>query len=278
MAFAPASADRGDADYVVRGVPLDATGSFRRGYARGPDRIRELSRSYEAWVPGPDVDLAETAILDAGDVDAWHDTEEVVGFASGLVADDVDAGATPVLLGGEHTVSVAGVRGTEPDVYVALDAHLDLKREHRGERYHHGCVASLVRETGADVVVVGARSGSEEEYRRAERADDVTVIAAEETTGSDAGLDAVREAVPDGATVYLSVDLDVADPGHAPGVGTPEPWGLGPATVRDAVDALAPRCVGFDVVEHVPAYDEGGATAALAAGLVRRFVAAAETV
>lgn len=273
MEFAPATSDAADAEYILRGVPLDATGSFRRGYARAPDRIREISRSYESWVPGPDVDLAGVGIHDAGDVDAWHDVEEVVEFATGLVADDVDRGATPVLLGGEHTASIAGVRATVPDVYVAFDAHLDLKREHRGERYHHGCVASIARDDGVAVVVAGARSGTEEEYATATRSDDVTVVGVD-----DASPGAVIDAVPADADVYCSVDLDVVDPGHAPGVGTPEPWGLAPADVRDAVDGLAPRCVGFDVVEHVPSFDEGGATAALAAGLVRRFVAAAEAV
>lgn len=268
MRFGPATEDRADADYVVRGVPLDATGSFRRGYARGPARIRELSRSYESWVPGPDVDLADLPIHDAGDVDAWHDAEEVVDFTAGVVADDVADGAVPVLLGGEHTVSVAGIRATDPDVVVSLDAHLDLKREHRGERIHHGCVGSLALEEGAELVVAGARSGTETEYERAAERPDITVLEAEVL-----GDGAVLDHVPDDAAVYLSVDLDVVDPGSAPGVGTPEPCGVRPTAVRDAVAAIAPRAVGFDVVECVPAYDEGETTAALAAHLVGTFVA-----
>lgn len=265
---AAGTSDRDDADYVVRGVPLDLTGSYRRGYGRAPARIREVSRSFEPYGPAAGIDLDGVAIHDAGDVDVWPDAEEVLAFAAGRVSDDVDAGAVPVLLGGEHTVSVAGLRGTAPDVFVSLDAHLDLRSEFAGERVHHACVTSLALEEGVDAVVAGARSGTQREFDRAASVDAVATIGADGFVAS-----AVADTVPDDASIYLSVDLDVVDPGAAPGVGTPEPFGVEPSAVRDVVRSLAPQAVGFDVVECVPSHDAGEATVALAAGLVDSFLA-----
>jgi agmatinase len=168
--------------------------------------------------------------------------------------------AVPLVVGGEHTVTVAAVRALEPDVVVCLDAHLDLREAYAGNPLSHATTARHALDAGAEVVVLGARAGSEREWERADRGD-VTVVLPEDVPSWEPVLD---------ERIYLSVDIDAADPGFAPGTGTPEPFGLSPATMCGAVRRLAPAAVGFDVVE-VNDRDNGQA-ATLAAKLLRAFV------
>ncbi|MFP4188186.1 MAG: agmatinase [Halobacteriales archaeon] len=260
MNFAGADDGYEDAEYVVAGFPLDATASFRKGTRFAPSRVREASRSFETYVRDASVDVAEVPFHDYGDIDAWNDARETVEFGEGVVADFVGDGKTPAVVGGEHTVSVAGFRGTDADSVVIFDAHLDLKDEFEGSAYSHACVARRAAEEGRDVYVVGAREGSRDEWRYADESGNVHYRSFDELVS--AGFDAP----------YVSVDLDVLDPGHAPGVGTPVPRGASPDQLFDAVRSLAPRAVGFDVVEACPPYGAGEAEF-VAASLVRDFVA-----
>jgi len=255
-----ADAPFADADYVVAGAPLDVSTSFRPGARFGPDRIRKFARTFEDYHPETGTHFSELRVADRGDVHAWHDTAEYLDYLEGVLTDVHWADAVPVLLGGEHTVSVAGVRAADPDVFVALDAHLDLREELGGDELSHSTVTRHALDVADEAVVVGARSGSEAEWERATDGD-VTVVEP----------DNAAEWTPDvDGSVYLSVDIDAADPAYAPGTGTPEPFGLDAATMRDLVRALAPQAVSFDVVE-VNDRDDGQA-ATLAAKLVREFV------
>ena len=260
MRFAGADDGYKDAEAVVAGFPLDVTASFRKGAGFAPSRIREASLSFETYVREADVDVGDLGVYDHGDLEAWNDAEETVEFSAGVVEGFVEDGKVPVILGGEHTVSVAGFRGTEASSVVIFDAHLDLKDEFEGDEYSHACVARRAVERGHDVFVVGAREGSRDEWAFAEETDEVTLLGFDETEGIDTDAP------------YVSVDLDVLDPGYAPGVGTPVPYGASPEELRDAVLSLAPDAAGFDVVEACPAYGSGEAEF-LAASLVRDFLA-----
>ena len=262
MTFPGATADRSDAAYVVVGAPLDVSTSFHPGARFGPARIRHYAEAFEDYDPGSGARFTDLGVHDAGDVRAWDDAAEYVEFLTGTLADVARDGAVPLLLGGEHTVSVAGVRATEPDVFVCLDAHLDLREAYDGNAWSHATVTHHALSVADEAVVLGARSGSEAEWERA-GADDVTVVPPEDVAGWVPDFD-------DGARVYCSVDVDAADPAVAPGTGTMEPFGLGSREMRDVVRAVAPRAVGFDAVE-VNDRDDGQA-AALAAKLLREFV------
>jgi agmatinase len=255
--FPGADADPDGADYLVVGAPLDATTSFRPGTRFGPDRVRRFARSFEDYDHRTDSHFSELAVADHGDVEPWTDLSAYLDYLEGTLA---DADAVPITLGGEHTVSVAGVRATDPDVYLALDAHLDLREEYAGASLSHATVTRRALSVVDRAVVVGARSGSEPEWDRAAR-EDVSVV----PPGSVADWNPFVE-----GSVYLSVDVDAADPAVAPGTGTPEPFGLASRELREAVRAVAPHAVGFDVVE-VNDRDDGQA-ATLAARLVREFV------
>ncbi|MFB6137168.1 MAG: arginase family protein [Halobacteriaceae archaeon] len=298
--FPGAGAGRERADYAVVGAPLDVSASFRPGARFGPDRVRALARGFEDYDRRTDARFSALGVHDAGDVRAWPDAAEYLDFLAGELGDFVADGVHPLLLGGEHTVSIAGVRATSPDVVVCLDAHLDLRESYDGEPYSHATVTRHALDVAERVVVVGARAGSQAEWERADQAD-VTVVppaavtdlhgAAPETVlrtlragatdgetaaGTCAGGSPDHQSSPGpaiddpDATVYCSVDVDVADPAYAVGTGTPEPGGLSAATCRALVRAVAPHAAGFDVVE-VTDRDDGQA-GLLGAKLLRDHV------
>jgi agmatinase len=258
--FPGATADRSQASYAVVGAPLDASTTFRPGTRFGPRRVRHFSEPFDDYDHRTDRHFTDLAVHDHGDVGAAGDPAEFLEFLAGTLADYRADGVVPLTVGGEHTVTVAGLRACQPDVYVCLDAHLDLYEEYAGDPLSHATVTSHALSHAEEVVLLGARTGSEAEWDRAER-EGVTVVPPEAVADWTADFD---------GTAYLSVDIDAADPGFAPGTGTPEPFGLHPREMRDVVRAVAPQSVGFDVVE-VADHDDGQA-ASLAAKLLREFV------
>jgi len=274
--FPGATASRDDAAYVVVGAPLDLSTSFRPGTRFGPERIRRFARPFDDYDRRTDLHFSDCSVHDHGDVRAWDDASEYLAWLAGELRDVVADDAVPLVLGGEHTVSAAAVEAVAPEVFVCLDAHLDLRRDLDGNEHSHATVTRRILDGGDPAessddaaagveaaVVLGARTGSPEEWDRAAAAD-VTVVAPEDVAEFD-----LRSWL-DGRTAYLSVDVDAADPGFAPGTGTPEPFGLEPRVLRDVVRTVAPHAAGFDVVE-VNDRDDGQA-ASLAAKLCREFV------
>ncbi|WP_435333818.1 agmatinase [Haloarchaeobius sp. TZWWS8] len=261
--FPGAIADRADADYVVVGAPLDVSTTFQPGTRFGPDRIRHFSETFDDYDQRSGQHFSELAVADHGDVRAWDDAGEYLDYLRGVCTDVVWDDAVPLVLGGEHTVTLANVRAVEPDVFVCLDAHLDLRSEYDGNELSHATVTRHVLDIADEAVILGARTGSEAEWDRAAE-DDVTVVPVED----------VAEWTPDfgDRDVYLSVDIDGADPAFAPGTGTMEPFGLTSREMRDVVRAVgdAGQVTGFDVVE-VNDRDDGQA-ASLGGKLLREFV------
>ncbi|MFB6297235.1 MAG: arginase family protein [Salinirussus sp.] len=258
--FPGAVADRDRADYVLLGAPLDRSTSFRPGTRFGPRQLRHRATPFEDYDSRTDSRFTDLAVHDHGDIAPADDAAEYLEFLRGTVADVARDGAVPLLAGGEHTVSLAALRALDPDVYVTLDAHLDLRERYAGTELSHATVTHHALEVADEAVVLGARSGSEREWERADRPDVTAVSPA----------DVPEWTPPTGERLYLSVDIDAADPGFAPGTGTPEPFGLAPAEMRRVVRAVAPAAVGFDVVE-VTDRDHGQA-ATLGAKLLRAFV------
>jgi len=266
--FPGATTDREAASYMVVGAPLDATTTFQPGTRFGPDRIRRFAETYDDYDHDTGSHFSALGVHDAGDVQPWDDVEAYLDHLAAELRSVVLDDAVPLLLGGEHTVTYAGVEAVDPDVLVVVDAHLDLRDAYDGNPWNHACVTRRALDD-LDVdraVIVGARTGSEAEWDRA-AAGDVDVVAPEDARGWLDDLDSDRFA--DGSA-YLSVDVDGLDPGFAPGTGTMEPFGLDPRTVRDLVRAIAPHAAGFDVVE-VNDRDDGQA-AAIGGKLLREFV------
>jgi agmatinase len=261
--FPGATADREAADYAVVGAPLDVSTTFQPGTRFGPERVRTFARTFDDYDRRTGSRFTDLCVHDHGDVRAWDDAAEYLEFLEGVCSDYRREGTLPLLVGGEHTVSVAGVRAADPEVFVCLDAHLDLRTDYDGNELSHATTTRHALDVADRAVVLGARTGSEAEYERAARGD-VTVHPPAE----------VGDWTPDpdlaDRRVYLSVDVDAADPGFAPGTGTMEPFGLAPREMRRVVREVAPHADGFDVVE-VNDRDDGQA-AALAGKLLRAFV------
>jgi agmatinase len=195
------------------------------------------------------------------------------------VAELAGAHRIPVLLGGEHNATEGVVRALhqrhEGLRVLVLDAHLDLLDEYQGDLRSHACVTRrCADEVGVgNIAVLGIRSASRDELVSAgeEGLAFATADGAREL-GLATVLEELLVSLGEGP-LHLSIDLDVLDPSHAPGVQNPEPWGISPLEVRQVIEAVAPRLVGLDVMECAPTYD-GGQTAALAARLLRHAVGA----
>jgi agmatinase len=268
--FADADTDPGTARYIIFGVPYDATTSFRPGTRMGPRAIREFSYNFETYCHEYDLDLAEVPVHDAGDIEPFSLPVDVIEQVR-LAVEEIGAlDRIPIMLGGEHSVTVGAVQVQKPDCYVVCDAHLDLRQEYGNTPYSHACVTRRILEVGVkDIVIIGARSGTREEFEAArdldlDTADDVRRM------GIGAVIEEVQEIIR-GKSVYLSVDADVIDCCLTPGLGTPEPFGLTPSDVREVVGSLAPSATGFDYVEVCPV--DAGQTAAVAARIIRDFIA-----
>ncbi len=255
---------------TILGAPFDATATHRAGARWAPAAIRWASDALESYSPVQQRDLQEIRLADAGDLDlAGVDAAQAVERVRDAVA---AAQGLPVLLGGEHTVTVGAVTALldrHADLgLVVVDAHLDLRDDYAGARWSHATTLARIldRMDGRRIVVVGARSGTREEWTRA---DGLLAVA---PTGR---LPQPAWAALADRPLYLSVDIDGLDPAHAPGTGNPEPLGLAVDDLVTLVSVLRQgRVVGCDLVEVSPPYDPGGRTAMLAAWLLREMILA----
>lgn len=263
---------RAAARWVLFGAPLDATVSFRPGSRFGPGAIRAASPVLEEWSPALGVGFAERPFADAGDLEfAPGDVDGALQAIHQVAADILAEGRRPLMLGGEHLVTwpaVAAAAERHPGLRVLqLDAHADLRADYMGLAASHATVMRRVTEViGPDrCYQLGIRSGTAEEWA-------LGSTATHFAPGASALPAAWREELARGP-LYLTVDIDFADPAFAPGTGTPEPGGATAGELLRLIDGLAGlQLVGADVVEVAPAYDSAGATAVLAAKVVRELL------
>ncbi|MCS7174031.1 MAG: agmatinase [Armatimonadetes bacterium] len=257
---------------AILGVPYDGTQSYRRGAAQGPEAIRAASWSLETYSPVLHRDLeAHLAVADLGDLPvAGLDPSAMVEVVARTVA-SLDADTAPVLLGGDHTLTLGAVRALvarHPDLRVVqFDAHADLREVYEGNRLSHASVMRRVWEVVGDgrIVQLGIRSGIQEEFEFAR-------AHCRWSLGALALPDTVRHELQQ-VPVYLTLDLDVLDPAFAPGVGNPEPGGPSFQDLCGALRGLGRlRVVGLDVVELAPPLDPSGVSAVVAAKLLREVL------
>jgi agmatinase len=145
-----------------------------------------------------------------------------------------------------------------------------MQDEYRGSPYNHDCVTARVSEITPNIIILGARSGSRDEFARAREKYHLYTADEIRDRGIKTVLDEIKALIGD-ADLYLSIDADSIDCCLTPGLGTPEPFGLTPREVRDVVRALAKNAVGFDYVEVLP--NDAGQTAMVAAHIIREFIA-----
>ena len=259
---------------ALLGVPYEGTACFRKGTARGPDTIREISDGLESYSPFHDRDLRDTSFADLGNVilpvdDPEGVTKHLREVCRGLFQEQV----TPVLLGGEHSFTpgaVAAALEVHPELAVLqLDAHADLREEWNATRWSHACAMRRTLDLlpSDRLLQCGIRSGTREEF--AELRESNRLVAADAIDLHDA-LKALGS-----APLYLTLDLDIFDPALLPGTGTPEPGGID-WPIFESLLAVIPwsRVVACDIVELAPALDPSDCSAILAAKIVREIVLA----
>jgi arginase/agmatinase len=270
--FSDANAAFSTSKYVIFGAPLDITGTHRRGTAKGPESIRHESYTFESFNPDLGVDLSDVPTYDKGDLPMKKPQKEI----SETVREILSAGKVPIMLGGEHSVSPYAVQEFQDVSVLVFDAHLDYRDELKGDKNNHACATRRMDEiiSPEKILPVGIRSICKSEYDDAKRLGLDYVTADRARALGTAGLIKFIDQMLPGQ-IYVSVDIDGIDPAYAPGVGTPEPFGLDPVMVRDVIRHVAPRALGFDIVEVCPPADNGN-TAALAARLVKDFKGARE--
>jgi len=253
------------AKYVIFGSPFDATSTYRSGARFGPNAIRQASLNIETYSFRSKIDLEDLALHDAGDLHASPDALKTVDMTRLVIADILAAGKIPVVLGGEHTVTLGIAKGLGVEAakaaIVSFDAQLDLRCEFLGSTLSHTTFMQLISEEvkPAKIFEVGTRSACKEELAYAENAGlDIFTSQQIIKQGSDRIAKQLKEKLLPYENVYLTVDMDVLDPAFAPAVQNPEPEGITTTALLDIACRLCDkRVVGFDVVEIAPIYDQG---------------------
>ena len=255
---------------AVVGVPLDENSSFLRGAALAPQSIRAALRSGSA-------NMSTELGIDLDSIGGWTDLGDLE-LASGrdsldqvekAVASILSSGAHVLALGGDHSISYPVLRAYTQaynDLTVLhLDAHPDTYDEYGGSRYSHACpFARIMEERPAlKLVQVGIRTANSHQRDQAKRFG-ITMFEMKDWS---------PEKMPrlDGP-IYLSLDLDVLDPGFAPGVSHHEPGGMSTRDVIQIIHGLPKSLVGADIVELNPTRDPSGVTATVAAKFYRELV------
>jgi agmatinase len=261
------------ADVKVVGVPFDSGVSYRPGARFGPAHVRESSRLLRPYNPVQDVSPFEAQqVADAGDIavnpfDIGEAVRDIETAARELTAD----GARLLAIGGDHTIALPMLRVTAerhgPVAVVHFDAHLDTWDTYFGAPVTHGTPFRRASEEGLIDQTASLHVGTRGPlYGREDLRDDArlgfAVIGSHEVEreGLAAAIDRMHARLGD-RPVYVSVDIDVLDPAHAPGTGTPEAGGLTSRELLEFLRALRQhRLVGADVVEVAPAYDHAQLT------------------
>ena len=265
-----------DAKIVLFGAPFDSTTSFRPGARFGPAAMRHESFGLETYSPYQDADLTDYAVFDSGDLElcfgsaeaALSDIEE---RTETILAD----GKLPVLLGGEHLVTLGAFRAVlnrYPDVHIIhFDAHADLRDDYLGAKLSHACVLRRCHDLIGDgrIHQFCIRSGERKEFQFAKEHTDMHPLTLDGLSDCVAVLKASH------TPVYFTIDLDCLDPSVFPGTGTPEAGGITFLQLLEAVQEVS-RCriVGADVNELAPMLDTTGVSTATSCKVLRELLIA----
>ncbi|MEF2590874.1 MAG: agmatinase [Blautia obeum] len=265
-----------EASIVLYGAPFDSTTSFRPGARFGPSAMRHESFGLETYSPYQDKDLIDISVFDSGDLELCFGSSEMALSDIQKRAEEIlKAGKFPLLLGGEHLVTLGAVRAAAakyPDLHIIhFDAHADLRDDYLGAKLSHACVLRRCHEIVGDghIHQFCIRSGEREEFQFASRHTDFHPFTFE-------GLgETVRELKEKQVPVYFTIDLDCMDPSVFPGTGTPEAGGVSFLELLKAIRIVSQtNVVGADVNELAPMLDVSGVSTATACKVLRELLLA----
>lgn len=274
--FIGCEAEYGESKIVLFGAPFDSTTSYRPGARFGSTAIRHESYGLETYSPYQDKDLMDYQVFDSGDLElsfgspirALADIEE---RTEQIISD----GKLPIMVGGEHLVTLGAVRAAvkkwENLHIIHFDAHADLREDYLGEKLSHACVLRRCHDLIGDgrIHQFCIRSGDREEFAFAKDHTDMHKF-------DFSGLkEVVEELKKKNIPVYFTIDLDCLDPSAFPGTGTPEAGGVSFKELLDAIKVVAKaNVVAADINELAPMLDASGASTAMACKVLRELMLA----
>lgn len=270
--FIGCDSEYNNADIVMFGAPFDSTTSYRPGSRFGSRAIRAESYGIETFSPYQDRDLSELRVFDAGDLELpFGNPEPALSLIEGITAEILNNGKLPLMIGGEHLVTLGAVSAVAkkyPDLHIIhFDAHADLRDDYLGQRLSHATVLHRAWDIVGDRKIhqFGIRSGDKSEF---EFAKSHTFMQRFDFDGLDECVKSLR-----GKKVYFTLDLDVLDPSVFPGTGTPEAGGVSFIELLDAIKKVCGLDIaGCDITELAPNLDTSGASTAVACKLVREIL------
>ena len=261
-----------EAKAVLFGAPFDSTTSFRPGTRFASKVMRSESFGLETYSPYQDRDLSEIAVFDGGDPElCFGDTQKALEQIKAFVDPILRDKKLPVMVGGEHLVTLGAVRAAvrhHPELHILhFDAHADLREEYLSATLSHATVLRRVWDFVGDgrIFQFGIRSGDRSEF----------LWGRDHVTTRKFDFEGLEEIVRSlmGKPVYVTIDLDVLDPSVFPGTGTPEPGGVSFLELLRAVLSLKGLdIVGCDICELSPVYDQSGVSTAAACKILRELL------
>ena len=263
-----------DSRIVLFGAPFDSTTSFRPGARFGSAAMRHESFGLETYSPYQDKDLTDYDVFDSGDIElCFGSAESALADIEARAAEILADGKFPLLLGGEHLVTLGSVRAVfekYPDLHIIhFDAHADLRDDYLGAKLSHACVLRRCHDLLGDgrIHQFCIRSGDREEFR----------FAAEHTDMHKFTFDGLSEVVEElkknNTPVYFTIDLDCLDCAVFPGTGTPEAGGVSFLQLIEAISVVCKaNIVAADVNELAPMLDTSGMSTATACKVLRELL------
>lgn len=274
--FIGCDAEYEDAAIVLFGAPFDSTTSYRPGTRFASSAMRHESFGLETYSPYQDKDLEDYEIFDSGDLElCFGDSRKALDDIKLRAKEIIEDGKFPLLIGGEHLVTLPAVEAAlekYPDLHIVhFDAHTDLRDDYLGAKLSHACVIRRCHDLIGDgrIHQFCIRSGERAEFKFAEEHTDLHKF-------NFSGLsECVKDLIEKKVPVYFTIDLDCLDPSCFPGTGTPEAGGVSFLELLDAIlEVTKCQVVAADVNELSPMLDASGASTALACKVLRELMLA----
>jgi len=259
---------------TIFGIPFDSTHSYKPGCRFGPDAIRDSFNNIEIFHPELKIDLENVNIEDLGNTRHTVVASEMIDMVKKITAELVSKQRQLFILGGEHSITYGTYSSFPKETgYVVFDAHYDLRDEFADIKLSHASyLRRIVEERGPENILhVGARAFVKEELEFLLENKIKTISDREIRDGKGPNL--LRDYISTFDSIYSSFDLDVLDPGFAPGVGNPEAVGITSRELFDMIHTFdETKVTGIDIVELNP-YHDNGSTASLAAKIISTMIA-----
>lgn len=271
LSFQSCTSEYKDSDVVIFSAPLDITTSFRPGTRFAGNHIRIDSVGIEWYSPYQDKSLKDYHTCDIGDLEMpLGDLEGALDVIYKTTQKILKDKKTPLMIGGEHLVTYPVVKALMEKYkelhIIHLDAHTDLRDEFLGMKLSHATVLRRSYDLGAKIYSFGIRSGDKHEF---EWAKEHIYLRKFDLETLDEKIKLLKD-----KPVYITIDLDVLDPGVFPGTGTPEPGGIEFKELLHAIDLFhgLNNIVGADIVELNPLLDSTGASTMAAIKALRELI------